>query len=640
MNERTREEVTESLYSLAQKLKIIPANFSRYDFKARFFYFFIERDHKYSQQRFTEYLFDEKEPNYSQAMFIAFENMFQKLIAHQELSLELITELHKISTEGVLKPNMIKYRDQRSVVGFFPRRTSLPFLRKIAADNYEAKLDLIEHSAGKYSPAFSPDPLSIIYDVGIKEYMSPTDVVSLEKVINELIECYKNELQKIKEDTSISAVEKIHQKINLIGFFIGDMDRLHPYRDGNGRLDDFLLANYLLIQEGMSPCIIFQPWHFGYLNAKERFFAIIEGQIAYQYYFLGGNKITDSYGLSLREPLTEEMKSIPIKPPKSIYKTIIKITDTFLLYTQILAAESLNQDPDFSPKIDITKLRESLGEAITFLTQDPNNIKELDSFCLPVLYSSIISNITLAGALSFFDRDTTSLGEYVRHSVLQHHCEFDIEKYRTDPEYKASTLKKCLSRNLNNPYQHSLFLDYASDLDYQNNEKVRNGILLSLKEHIENESGAAKELLPENLKAVLEYIESELLRPAILEDINFAHKVRYGLKDLILCLDLRGYKNEHIGCKLSDGLEGAIIEKHPDLEDKIKAHFQSVRDLELLLNHPKSDDPLSFDSGLSFAAVVEFIETHCLEMLKPKTNPTPNLGTAASPETKTPELQH
>ncbi|MES2676860.1 MAG: hypothetical protein V4612_00900 [Pseudomonadota bacterium] len=611
MNERTRDEVKESLYLLAKELKIIPDNFSEDDFKARFFYFFIERDHGYYKQPFEENVFGK---SYARPMFFAFESSFQKLIAGEELSLALIEDLRRLSYIARLDTlNPLQYRkrlNSQSYIPIQPHKTSSKFLKQIIADDHKTKLDLLEYSVGKYVHYFMSNKLILIKEVT----GDVDDPIELKNIINELIECYKNKLQKIKEDTSISADEQFHQKINLIGFFIGDMDRLHPYRDGNGRLDDFLLANYLLIQEGMSPCIIFQPWNFAYVTAEERFFAIIEGQRAYEYYFLNGHKITDDAGLVLREPLTEEMKSVPIKfiaNDEEIYK---KTIDLFLFYNQITAAELLNQNPNYHPKIDTTKLKESLSETITFLTQDPHNIENLESFCVPIKHKDIIRIVTLAGALPLFDRDTVRQDEAEKYDFLKTHYKFDIERYRSDDQYKDQILKGLLPRVYINFKPFCRY--WPQNYEYQTDEVARDGVLWQIKEKARYITSKPKK------EKILKLVKSEFLLPVVLQDKNYRDGLRYDLVALNHRLRSRGYKFDDE--RLPDDLPKLTMEKHPDLTDEIKAHFRSVANFTWKLGNPNQQE------GCEFGFVSYFIKNYCLEILKPKTSPEPNLGAAAS----------
>jgi Ca2+-binding EF-hand superfamily protein len=81
---------------------------------------------------------------------------------------------------------------------------------------------------------------------------------------------------------------------------------MHAFIDANGRTNVFLLLNYLLLEQGLSPCSIFNPWFICGLTSKERVSLIKEGQCFFIKYIYSKD-ITTKIPY---EPLTSELNKI------------------------------------------------------------------------------------------------------------------------------------------------------------------------------------------------------------------------------------------------------------------------------------------------------------------------------------------
>jgi hypothetical protein len=387
---KSREELYNSLFTSAQTLGIIPPEFSQQDFTARFFYLFIELSHRYKDKDFNEYTFD-NENNYSLSMLIAFDFVFRAIQEKREFDFELLDKIHELAVKevtftfeqfkrvdvGVARELVNTKIDPQARCGkglsfiILINNTSSAFLEKIKKNRFEVRWDSFDSEKGDttYYPIKSKNvPLFQIN-------RGRSDVFQDANFVKKLIAQYNKKIATAKTDD---------EKLKIIGDLIGDLDNFHLYLDGNGRTHDFLLANYLLIKEGLTPCMIFQPWHYACLTSEQRVIAIKDGQEAYRQYFLQGRELTAE---SFKKPITAELQAIQLpefsaKEMAQINQNIIELAKCFV---KIQFLSATNQD--------IAEERQKLTKAVEFL--DSKSLDQIGVFCLCgyEYYAHILSDI-------------------------------------------------------------------------------------------------------------------------------------------------------------------------------------------------------------------------------------------------------
>jgi hypothetical protein len=393
-----RDRLYDSLFLSAKALKIIPENFDRQQFRERFFYFFIELNHKYKDKPFNEHTFD-NENGYSIAMLRAFDFMFLALLQKQPLTFQLLDQIHEKAVSGAYtivgelqdekeRNNMTKagyiVEDQtikmpiqnswRALEGpsfsITPQCTSKEFLQQIKADKFRFKTALLgEDSLIKYTAVRGNHvPILQIYRT-----------VFAAKYGDSFVEKSIAEFNKRLATIDPADADK---KIQLIGDLVGDLDNFHLYGDGNGRTHDFLLVSYLLIGAGLAPCMVFQPWHYCALTSEQRIIVIKDGQEAYRQYFLAGKTITAQ---AFAQPITAELQAITISVSddeiKIINQAILNLAENYL---KITLAKQYSIDLQL-----VEKARQKLGEALGILEKHKKILDDISVFCLTKFYAEI-----------------------------------------------------------------------------------------------------------------------------------------------------------------------------------------------------------------------------------------------------------
>lgn len=253
------------------------------------------RDDLYTRDQYHKNLFD-NEKGYSKAMTKAFDFLNQKLEEKTKLSVELIKQFHEIATNGVelddkgAEPG--GYRSDRGTsFGFHANQISKKFFDEISLNR-----DFIINDKKAALYAFPQNPEFV-------KFLSTEEMirVSLENEASELLETLVNKVNNSLDQKELND----DKKIEIIGNLIHDCDTLHPFRDGNGRVFDFLVLNYLLIQQNLSPCSVYNTWHICGFTSEQRIEAIKEGQEFFK------NFISSNVEERIpSNPLTEQLKVI------------------------------------------------------------------------------------------------------------------------------------------------------------------------------------------------------------------------------------------------------------------------------------------------------------------------------------------
>lgn len=368
------DQIEDELYDCAQDLGIIK-NFDKNDFKKRFFYLFIERNHRLvSEYGFIENLFEEAEkgegesknfPLHMKQMFLyIFSSLSQN--RSKRIDLDFIENLYSLTKNSIRDKNVATIRKIDAFVksGLSTKDLSENSLKRIfdMANNSETGVNyelLPQKKAGTYVAKLRGNTLeldlchSIISEEEVRQTMS------------ELLETYYDRMSELKKQTAGD-----DDKIKLIGTVCSDIMKLHPFKNGNGRTFCFGLLNHLLIQEGLEPCMIFNPWHIAHASPEDRFAAIKEGQMAFQQYFINGAEIERNPDDGKIIPLTSEVQKMSTLkeeaakiPLEAIHQNLInEIPNLLFLYLQIKTFDECN--------LDASKIRNKLGDKIEELKKD------------------------------------------------------------------------------------------------------------------------------------------------------------------------------------------------------------------------------------------------------------------------------
>lgn len=359
------DKLNRELYKSAEELEIIK-DFDEEAFNKRFFYLFIERNHNLiATHGFREDLFEAAEKgkseskNFPESMKRVFLYIFTDLIdsrskdksKSRRIDLELINNIYSVARQGIREDVSPRYRSEKNLTasGVNPLELSVDSLSDIAKTinekNGDVYYELIpDQKAGSYH-FMGGTKESIDF---ISSRMSEDDVGEM---MAGLIDVYYGKMDELKNREASE-----DEKINLIGTLLSDIMKLHPFENGNGRTFCFGLLNYLLIQENLSPCMIFNPWHIEHANAKDRTSAIMEGQKAFQKYFIKGDKVKGV-------PLTEEVKKMNITEDqveqievKTLADILEEVPNILMLYIKMKASEEMGQDS--------SDLKDELGKKI------------------------------------------------------------------------------------------------------------------------------------------------------------------------------------------------------------------------------------------------------------------------------------
>lgn len=426
-------EIFEELFEQARFLEIIPPDLSPQFFRERFFYLFIERHFTsdYSGQFYNNFTFGEK---YFQSMLRAFDFVFHNARA-VPLSLPMINQIYLIVTKGAIEDDHRQYRAPGCETGFqFCEASKLYSSR--AVENKEVELNLIKTSFGQYYYEKIEGLHKIANNLTMKCYIRPASEQKIKQDVEDLLQQYHARLQKIKDDESLDETSRNDKKIELIAIFINDFVRYHPYGDGNGRLSCFLLLNYLLIRENLTPALTFDPWYLSYSVAEELPLLVREGQLAYEKFFYRQEEMTHQH---LKKALLPEIDRLYPGKEKRIDELMFNICGIVGCMWQLNAIQD-SKDKFFKDrKAFLTTCLEVAFEKMDGVDYDVN-FEDILSFELPIRTVKMIEDLALKGALALFDRDVVLAGK--RKISNRFKDIFDIDLYQTNIVYKDKKIKE------------------------------------------------------------------------------------------------------------------------------------------------------------------------------------------------------
>lgn len=429
------DDLKERLFELAKKLEIIPPDFNKEDFFQRFFYLFIERANQDSRP-FGENQFG---PAYKTAMLRAFYVVF-KLTEHNResgaflLDANMVHQFHLLSCRGVLLDIGIDFRGYRTSAGFQPHQVSHGYLDELAGNEGKIFLELLEYDVGPcHTPPCPEGDVREGY-IGLRyemDYRKPAQII---KTMEMLCEVYWENLERI-DLQELSADQKKEEKLKLIGTMVADIARFHPYNDGNGRLAWFLLLNYLLINEGLTPALAYQPWHFPYALESERVAVLKENQIAWQEFFIEGKKLNEKNRLIALTPEAANI-SFLFSEEKQEIEFFQAGLDIYAYHFQL---KHLNSRLDLDEN-EREKLRQSLQEKIAKAIKiiDDSGFKKIEEyFFFPMQMHHILESVVLRAVSQFVRVDESEEMLRWQRNLLKEKFAIDLDNPANIPELAA-----------------------------------------------------------------------------------------------------------------------------------------------------------------------------------------------------------
>lgn len=390
------QKLLQSLYAKSLELKIIPPDFPYEFFQKNFFYLLIERKfkHDYTGHKFTEYAFGK---DYYQSMLQAFQFVFENARS-RPLDIDVIHELYLIASNKAIADDIRSYRVDGCSTGFMHFEASKKYFN-VEVD-LEPTLNLLpDISFGSYYFK-KENSLAEIGDHSILHIRCDIQAASEEKIkddVKALLSEYNSRMQQIKTQDFPDEAQREEKKLELISIFINDFVRYHPYRDGNGRLSCFLLLNYLLISENLTPAMVFNPWQISYSTAEELPTLVKEAQLAYETFFTGAQKITED---DLDFPLIEEITDFYGFEEIEVGAIVLTISEIISCSWQIAAIGDTRGEELQKRKAHLIQLVEE-----DKLYLEESDWDEISSHQLPIASDGWIEDMILRGLIGLFSED-------------------------------------------------------------------------------------------------------------------------------------------------------------------------------------------------------------------------------------------
>ncbi|BCA93878.1 hypothetical protein TUM19329_02390 [Legionella antarctica] len=235
-------------------------------------------------------LFDVDEPGYIKAMLKA--HQYMNKIIHESLTAEHILNLYHWAMEGVKKTNLMDFDEfgkfrNNDVSGFWLMLNSKgnelsgnvspeglrEFLKEIIQNNnpnnykiYKADLDILSIAVLKCKEGDNGLDNAVDYLhkeilAGKTRFVSPSMSHSeIKKKVKQYIDEYHLELSRaLSEEKKLECVIKLCQ----------NLERLHPFIDGNCRTLVMLTLNCELIKDGFPPTMLENPNRFDFFSIDQ-----------------------------------------------------------------------------------------------------------------------------------------------------------------------------------------------------------------------------------------------------------------------------------------------------------------------------------------------------------------------------------
>jgi hypothetical protein len=222
------------------------------------------------------YRYEKRQPGCIEGMSLAYAHMIDNFDLPNGITLDYISKLHDLVFKKIdrkLRKNRYPGEIREFRISFLVRKraTSLEGLKELLAER-----ELTEAFKKDIEGCFNADDLmnAIINGKKIRfvvetGYLPPElNKASLDKAPKDLYLKARAQVKKNITDKTLTIINNFNEKIDLFSgkeklYFIinciKDLERLHPFVDGNTRVFITILLNHLLLLHGFYPVIFEEP---------------------------------------------------------------------------------------------------------------------------------------------------------------------------------------------------------------------------------------------------------------------------------------------------------------------------------------------------------------------------------------------
>lgn len=280
----------------------------------------------------------------------AYDYMLQNVSS--PVSVEFIKELHRIAIEGldVQSTSGGNPGSFRNIFAQFP----LSYGRNLSAAGYKELEELPEDSPFRLNQKLMGREL--------KKNDREVDLRIESRTVN------SNELEKLVADEiaeyyyHIQNAQTEEEKNRIILMLVSNLERIHPFNDGNCRVFCNLLLNKLRLENNLSPVVMYDPNRFDGYSIDELVVEVADGVKAFQNLSNGRMPYPDALTI---EQIIEKIKSLDESEKKQVILQLICESQLEILKKLLVA----------DPEIDLNDPITPLGNNALIIAAYTNNIE-------------------------------------------------------------------------------------------------------------------------------------------------------------------------------------------------------------------------------------------------------------------------
>jgi len=239
--------------------------------------------------------YEERQPGCIEGMSLAYAHMIDNFTLPDGVTLAYLSRLHDLTfykIEKKLRKNRYPGQVREFRISFLvrPRATSKDGLKELLGDRklteaFKKDIQGCENPEDLYNAISNGKKIRYIAEVG--DLPPDLNQASLDKAPKDLYLKARAQVQKnitskiqVKLDEFNRTIDNVPQmeKMRYIVNFIKELERLHPFVDGNTRVFITILLNHLLLFHGFYPAIFEEPSIFDAFTTDEIMQEIVEGQ--------------------------------------------------------------------------------------------------------------------------------------------------------------------------------------------------------------------------------------------------------------------------------------------------------------------------------------------------------------------------